>query len=105
MKKDISSVDKFLENSLAEKNIENFNVYLLIGSDERGANSSASEGMLKEKEQVIILGLINNINDEKFLIIPRDVLISNPCTKKIVRINSTFNNNNCGNRQKTLQLR
>ena len=103
-KEDISSVDKFLENSLAEKNIENFNVYLLIGSDERSENSSASRGYVEgERADVIILGLINNINDEKFLIsIPRDVLISNPCTKKIVRINSTFNNNNCGNKAENL---
>ncbi len=103
-KEDYSTVNKLLENSKAEKNIQNFNVYLLIGSDERNVNSSSSRGYVEgERADVIILGLIDQISDEKYLIsIPRDVLISNPCTKEIARINSTYSKNDCGNKAENL---
>ena len=93
-----TTVNKFLVNSTAEKDIENFTVYLLIGSDERSENSSESRGYVDgERADVIILGLVNDISGEKHLIsIPRDVLISNPCTKEVTRINATYSKNNCG---------
>lgn len=104
VKEDPSAVNKFLDNSNAEKNIEGYSVYLLIGSDERSENSSASRGDAKgERADVIILGLINRSSDEKYLIsIPRDVLITNPCTNDIARINSTYVKNNCGNKAENL---
>ena len=99
-----STVNKFLVNSTAEKDIENFTVYLLIGSDERSENSSESRGYVDgERADVIILGLVNEITSEKHLIsIPRDVLISNPCTKEVTRINATYNKNSCGNKAENL---
>jgi len=104
VKEDPSALNKFLDNSNAEKNIEGYSAYLLIGSDERSENSSASRGSAKgERADVIILGLINESSNEKFLIsIPRDVLIVNPCTDDIIRINSTYTKNNCGNKAENL---
>ena len=98
------AVNKFLVNSTAETDIENFSVYLLIGSDERSENSSESRGYVDgERADVIILGLINNISGKKHLIsIPRDVLISNPCTKEVTRINATYSKNSCGNKAENL---
>jgi len=103
-KENPSTVNKFLVNSTAEKDIENFTVYLLIGSDERSENSSESRGYVDgERADVIILGLVNDISEEKHLIsIPRDVLISNPCTKEVTRINATYNKNSCGNKAENL---
>jgi len=104
VKEDPSAANQFLDNSNAEKNIEGYSVYLLIGSDERNENSSASRGNAKgERADVIILGLINKSSEEKYLIsIPRDVLITNPCTNDIARINSTYIKNNCGNKAENL---
>ncbi len=103
-KENITTVNEFLENSTAEKSIENFNVYLLIGSDERSENSSSSRGNVDgERADVIILGMIHQNSDEKYLLsIPRDVLISNPCTKEVERINSTYSKNDCGNKAENL---
>jgi LCP family protein required for cell wall assembly len=99
-----STVNKFLVNSTAEKDIKNFTVYLLIGSDERSENSSESRGYIDgERADVIILGLVNETSSEKHLIsIPRDVLISNPCTKEVTRINATYTKNSCGNKAENL---
>lgn len=103
-KENPSTVNKFLENSTADKNIDGYNVYLLIGSDERSADSSASRGYVEgARADVIILGLIGEDSDTNHLIsIPRDVLISNPCTKEVARINSTFIKNDCGNKAENL---
>jgi len=104
VQEDSSAINKFLDNSYAEKNIEEYSVYLLIGSDERSEQSSASRGNAEgERADVIILGLIDESSDEKYLIsIPRDVLITNPCTNDIARINSTYIKNNCGNKAENL---
>ena len=103
-KEDLTTVNKFLENSSAERSIDAYSVYLLIGSDGRSENSSASRGYVEgERADVIILGLIDEDSDEKHLIsIPRDVLISNSCTKEIVRINSIYMKNDCGNKAENL---
>ena len=104
VKENPSAINKILDNSSAERNIEGYNVYLLIGSDERSENSSASRGSVEgERADVIILGLIDKNSDKKHLIsIPRDVLITNPCTDEIARINSTYVKNNCGNKAENL---
>ena len=98
------TINKFLINSTAEVNLKGYSVYLLIGSDERSKNSSASRGYAEgERADVIILGLIDNSSSEKYLMsIPRDVLISNPCTKEVARINSTYIKNDCGNKAENL---
>ena len=103
-KENPSTVNKFLENSTADKPVDGYSVYLLIGSDERSKDSSASRGYVEgARADVIILGLIDEDSDRKYLIsIPRDVLISNPCTKEVERINSTYIKNNCGNKAENL---
>ena len=103
-KENPSTISKFLENSTADKNIDGYSVYLLIGSDERSENSSASRGYVEgARADVIILGLIGEDSEIKHLIsIPRDVLISNQCTKEVERINSTYTKNDCGNKAENL---
>ena len=91
--------DELLRFNQADRIESTFSSYLLIGSDKRSKDSSLSRGFVSgQRADVIILGLINNLNNKTSLIsIPRDLLIQNSCTKKIQRINSSFIANNCGN--------
>ena len=105
----IEIVDKDTEEELikftvAETSLENFTTYLIIGSDERTAISSASRGYVDGKRaDVIILGIINERSSDKYLLsIPRDLLIKNSCTKSVEKINSTFSRNDCGNSAENL---
>ena len=105
----IEIVDKDTEEELikftvADTSLENFTTYLIIGSDERSANSSASRGYVDGKRaDVIILGIINESNSNKYLLsIPRDLLIKNSCTKTVEKINSTYSRNDCGNSAENL---
>ena len=105
----IEIVDKDTEEELikftvAETSLENFTTYLIIGSDERTAISSASRGYVDGKRaDVIILGIINERSSDKYLLsIPRDLLIKNSCTKSVEKINSTFSRNDCGNNAENL---
>ena len=95
--KDIA--DELIKFTIATSSLEKFTTYLIIGSDERTANSSASRGYADGKRaDVIILGIINEENSDQYLLsIPRDLLVRNSCTKEIERINSTFSKNDCGN--------
>ena len=95
--KDIA--DELIKFTIATSSLEKFTTYLIIGSDERTANSSASRGYVDGKRaDVIILGIINEENSDQYLLsIPRDLLVRNSCTKEIERINSTFSKNDCGN--------
>jgi len=95
---------ELIKFTVANTSLENFTTYLIIGSDERTANSSASRGYVDgQRADVIILGIINEANSDKYLLsIPRDLLIKNSCTKSIERINSTFSKNNCGNSAENL---
>ena len=95
---------ELIKFTVANTSLENFTTYLIIGSDERTANSSASRGYVDgQRADVIILGIINEANSDKYLLsIPRDLLIQNSCTKSIERINSTFSKNNCGNSAENL---
>ena len=91
--------DELLRFNQADRIERTFSSYLLIGSDKRSKDSSLSRGFVSgQRADVIILGLINNLNNKTSLIsIPRDLLIQNSCTKEIQRINSSFIANNCGN--------
>ena len=91
--------DELLRFNQAVRIERTFTSYLLIGSDKRSKDSSLSRGFVSgQRADVIILGLINNLNNKTSLIsIPRDLLIQNSCTKEIQRINSSFIANNCGN--------
>ena len=101
---DEGTAQELIKFTVADTSLENFTTYLIIGSDERTANSSASRGYVDgQRADVIILGIINEANSDKYLLsIPRDLLIKNSCTKSIERINSTFSKNNCGNSAENL---
>ena len=101
---DENTAQELIKYTVANTSLENFTTYLIIGSDERTANSSASRGYVDgQRADVIILGIINEENSNKYLLsIPRDLLIQNSCTKSIERINSTFSKNNCGNSAENL---
>ena len=91
--------DELLRFNQADRIERTFTSYLLIGSDKRSKDSSLSRGFVSgQRADVIILGLINNLNNKTSLIsIPRDLLIQNSCTKEIQRVNSSFIANDCGN--------
>ena len=74
------------------KKIIDYKTYLLIGSDERDENSSASRGFVEgQRADVIIVGLIDEDSDNHYLLsIPRDTLIVNSCTQNLERINATY---------------
>tara|TARA_B100000700_G_scaffold308023_1_gene385205 strand:- start:2426 stop:3556 length:1131 start_codon:yes stop_codon:yes gene_type:complete len=101
---DDDTAQQLIKFTVAETSLENFTTYLIIGSDERTSNSSASRGYVDgQRADVIILGIINETNSDKYLLsIPRDLLIKNSCTNSIERINSTFSKNDCGNSAENL---
>ena len=99
-----TEIEKLLINNNADLIIDNYKTYLLIGSDERSDNSSASRGIVEgQRADVIIIGLIDdNSNNHHLLSIPRDTLIINSCTKSIERINGSYSQNDCGNKAENL---
>ena len=99
-----TEIEKLLINNNADLIIDNYKTYLLIGSDERSDNSSASRGFVEgQRADVIIIGLIDdNSNNHHLLSIPRDTLIINSCTKRLERINGTYSQNDCGNKAENL---
>ena len=99
-----SEIEKLLINNEASIDINGFKSYLLIGSDERDENSSASRGFVEGKRaDVIIIGLINETTDNHYLLsIPRDTLIMNSCTENLERINGSYSKNECGNNAENL---
>ena len=101
---DDDTAQQLIKFTVAETSLENFTTYLIIGSDKRTSNSSASRGYVDgQRADVIILGIINEKNSDKYLLsIPRDLLIKNSCTNSIERINSTFSKNDCGNSAENL---
>ena len=101
---DVDTAQELIKFTVADTSLENFTTYLIIGSDERTANSSASRGYIDgQRADVIILGIIDEKNSDQYLLsIPRDLLVKNSCTKSIERINSTFSGNNCGNSAENL---
>ena len=92
-------IETILKNNQPENEINNFDSYLLIGSDERSGNSIQTRGNVKGKRaDVIILGLVDKVTNKTTLLsFPRDLLILNSCTGKLERINASFSKNNCGN--------
>ncbi len=101
---DKDTAEELIKFTVANTSLEKFTTYLIIGSDERTANSSAARGYVDGKRaDVIILGIINEDNSNQYLLsIPRDLLVKNSCTKSIERINSTFSKNECGNSAENL---
>ena len=102
--KQISDIDQILIYNVFEEEIDDFDVYLLIGSDERSEEIALTRGQVTGKRaDVIILGLVNKNSQEITLLsFPRDLLIENNCTGKLERINASYTKNNCGGRAENL---
>ena len=85
---DEETAQDLIKFTVADTSLKNFTTYLIIGSDERTANSSASRGYIDgQRADVIILGIIDEENSDQYLLsIPRDLLVKNSCTKSIERI-------------------
>ena len=101
---EISDIDQILIYNEFEKEIDDFDVYLLIGSDERSEEIALTRGQITGKRaDVIILGLVNKNSQEITLLsFPRDLLIKNTCTGNLERINASYAKNNCGGRAENL---
>ena len=89
---------------VATEEIEGFDTYLLIGSDERSEKIISTRGkVFGKRADVIILGMVNQATKETTLLsFPRDLLVVNLCTNKLERINGTFTKNDCGNSAENL---
>ena len=97
-------IDDILINNKFDEEIDDFDVYLLIGSDERSEEIALTRGQITGKRaDVIILGLVDKNNqDITLLSFPRDLLIKNNCTGKLERINAAYTKNDCGGRAENL---
>ena len=95
--------EKLLYNNF-ENEIDSFDTYLLIGSDERSEKIAETRGEIEGKRaDVIILGLVEKGTDEITLLsFPRDLLIQNSCTNNLERINAAYTKNECGGRAENL---
>ena len=89
---------------IASEDIEGFDTYLLIGSDERSEEIINTRGkVFGKRADVIILGMVNQTTKETTLLsFPRDLLVVNLCTNKLERITGTFTKNECGNSAENL---
>ena len=101
---DKSQIEEMLLYNNFEKEIDSFDTYLLIGSDERSEKIAETRGEIEGKRaDVIILGLVAKGTDEITLLsFPRDLLIQNSCTNNLERINAAYTKNECGGRAENL---
>ena len=101
---DKSQIEEMLLYNNFEKEIDSFDTYLLIGSDERSEKIAETRGEIEGKRaDVIILGLVEKGTDEVTLLsFPRDLLIQNSCTNNLERINAAYAKNECGGRAENL---
>ena len=101
---DKSQIEEMLLYNNFEKEIDSFDTYLLIGSDERSEKIAETRGEIEGKRaDVIILGLVEKGTDEVTLLsFPRDLLIQNSCTNNLERINAAYTKNECGGRAENL---
>ena len=101
---DKSQIEDMLLYNNFEKEIDSFDTYLLIGSDERSKKIAETRGEIEGKRaDVIILGLVEKETDEITLLsFPRDLLIENYCTNNLERINAAYSKNECGGRAENL---
>ena len=99
-----NKIEKLLINNQIKKEITDFDVYMLIGSDERSGETVETRGnVIGKRADVIILSLINKTSNQTALLsFPRDLLIKNTCTEKLERINASYSKNNCGNSAENL---
>ena len=101
---DLPKIGDLLKFNQVDKEITNFDAYLLIGSDERSVEIAQTRGSIQGKRaDVIILGLVEKSTKEMTLIsFPRDLLIQNKCTGEYERINASYTKNECGGRAENL---
>ena len=101
---DKSQIEEMLLYNNFEKEIDSFDTYLLIGSDERSEKIAETRGEIEGKRaDVIILGLVEKgTNEITLLSFPRDLLIENNCTNNLERINAAYTKNECGGRAENL---
>ena len=101
---DKSQIEEILLYNNFEEELDNFDAYLLIGSDERSKKIAQTRGNVEGKRaDVIILGLIDKETDMITLLsFPRDLLIENNCTNNLERINASYIKNDCGGRAENL---
>ena len=101
---DKSQIEEMLLYNNFEKEIDSFDTYLLIGSDERSEKIAETRGEIEGKRaDVIILGLVEKGTDKITLLsFPRDLLIQNSCTNNLERINAAYAKNECGGRAENL---
>ena len=101
---DKSQIEEMLLYNNFENEIDSFDTYLLIGSDERSEKIAETRGEIEGKRaDVIILGLVEKGTDEITLLsFPRDLLIQNNCTNNLERINAAYTKNECGGRAENL---
>ena len=98
-----SIYDTLLINNKTQRIDEIFETYLIIGSDERSNDSSASRGYVTgSRADVIMLVLIDKNSFPTLISIPRDLLIKDPCTQNIQRINASYAKNECGSNAENL---
>tara|TARA_Y100000992_G_scaffold52920_1_gene31483 strand:- start:208 stop:1338 length:1131 start_codon:yes stop_codon:yes gene_type:complete len=100
----ILDIESILKYNNFDEEINDFDVYLLIGSDERSEEIALTRGEITGKRaDVIILGLVHkNTKEITLLSFPRDLLIKNSCTGNLERINASYSKNNCGGRAENL---
>ena len=92
-----SKYDSLLINNNSRRIDELFTSYLIIGSDERSPNSSESRGSVDgSRADVILIVIVDGDSNVSLVSLPRDLLIEDPCTKNIQRINSSIISNGCG---------
>ena len=103
-KEQTNELTKNFNRFTANEEIEGFDTYLLIGSDERSEEIISTRGkVFGKRADVIILGMVNQATKETTLLsFPRDLLVVNLCTSKLERINATFTKNDCGNSAENL---
>lgn len=98
-----SIYDTLLINNKTKRIDEKFISYLIIGSDERSLASSASRGTASgSRADVIMMVLIDQNSNPSLISIPRDLLVKDPCTKNIQRINASYEKNECGSSEENL---
>jgi len=98
-----SIYDSLLINNNSKRIDDLFTSYLIIGSDERSSMTSASRGQVEgSRADVILIIIIDSDNNVSLISLPRDLLIEDPCTQNIQRINSSYKNNGCGSNAENL---
>ena len=92
-----SIYDTLLTNNKTVRIDEIFDSYLIIGSDQRSSSTSLSRGFAEgSRADVIMIILLDKESSPTIVSLPRDLLIKDPCTENIQRINSSFQSNDCG---------